>query len=85
MKILLKISSSNWIQSVKLDLSKKALENINYYYNKVDLTRSWWPSGLSRHVSNSSRDRVLGPRFESHLRHVIKWYHNGPGIAEGIW
>ena len=28
------------------------------------------PSGLSRHVSNSSRDRRLGSRFESHSRHV---------------
>ena len=31
--------------------------------------RLQWPSCLSRHVSNSSRDRCLGPRFESHSRH----------------
>ena len=24
----------------------------------------WWPSGLIHHVSNSSRERRLGPRFE---------------------
>ena len=29
-----------------------------------DINWLWWPSGLSRHVSNSSRDRGLGPRFE---------------------
>ena len=29
------------------------------------VNRHWWPSGLSRHVSNSSRDRCLGPRFEA--------------------
>ena len=44
------------------------------------LNRLWWPSGLSRHVSNSSRDRSLGPRFESHLRQVFIWYHNGPAL-----
>ena len=27
--------------------------------------RRWWPSGLSHHVSNSSRDRRLGPRFNT--------------------
>ena len=31
----------------------------------VDQTRNrlWWPSGLIHHVSNSSRNRRLGPRF----------------------
>ena len=33
------------------------------------LDRPWWLSGRSRHVSNWSRDRHLGPRFESRLRH----------------
>ena len=32
--------------------------------------RPRWPSGLSHHVSNSSRDRDLGPRFEYRLGHV---------------
>ena len=32
--------------------------------------RPWWPSGLIHHVSNSSRDRWLGPRLESRLGHV---------------
>ena len=30
----------------------------------------WWLSGLSRHLSNSGRNRVLGPRFESRWRHI---------------
>ena len=29
----------------------------------------WWLSGLIRNVSNSSRDRRLGPEFESRSRH----------------
>ena len=35
--------------------------------NFLNKNRPWWLSGLSRHVSNSSRDRGLGPRFESPL------------------
>ena len=31
-------------------------------------TKMWWPSCLSRHVSLSSRDRSLGPKFESRSR-----------------
>ena len=31
--------------------------------------RPWWLSGLSHHVSNSSRDKGLGPRFKSCSRH----------------
>ena len=42
----------------------------------------WGPSSLSRHVSNLSRDRGLGPRFQSHSRHVIVWYHNEPAIKK---
>ena len=33
-----------------------------------DLNRPWWLSGIFRHVSNSSRDRGLGTRFESPTR-----------------
>ena len=37
----------------------------------IKLKQPWWPSGLSRHVSNSSRDRSLGPRFESPLLLIL--------------
>ena len=39
--------------------------------NNIFLNWPWWPSGLSSHVSNSSRDRGLGPRFESPSRQKI--------------
>ena len=38
------------------------------------INQPWWPIGLIRLVSNSSRDRRLGPRFKSHPEHG----HNGP-------
>ena len=42
-----------------------------------DVNQPWWPSGLICHVSNSSRDRQLGPKFESlSWRHIqIAWRH----------
>ena len=45
----------------------------NIIFSKINNTFSWpwWPSGLIGHVSNSSRDRLGRPRFESHLRHVF--------------
>ena len=46
---------------LKLVCLKKGTK-INYVTD-----RPWWPSGLSNHVSNSSRDRHLGPRLESRL------------------
>ena len=36
------------------------------------MNQQWWLSGLSHHVSNSSRDSGLGPRFQSHLRQFYK-------------
>ena len=47
----------------KKDANKKYI--IAYFSN-----RPWSPSGLSRHVSNSSRDRCLGLRFKSPLRRL---------------
>ena len=53
----------------------------NYELNQsIYENRLWWPSSLSLHLSNSSRDIGLGPRFESHSRLVFIWYHNGPTI-----
>ena len=50
----------------------------------LHLNWPWGPSGLSRHVSNSSRDRGLGPRFESRLRHVyldkFVWLQFAPAL-----
>ena len=40
------------------------------------LNRPWWPSGLSRHVSISSRDRCSGPRFISPLGITILIFRN---------
>ena len=37
----------------------------------ISLNWPWWLSGLSHHVSNSSRDRRLGPRFKSPLGIMI--------------
>ena len=43
--------------------------DLTYFYMmiKLDTNRPWWPSRLSCHVSNSSRDRGLGHRVESLL------------------
>ena len=38
--------------------------------------RPWQPSGASRHASNSSRNRRLGPRFESLLGITISIIQN---------
>ena len=38
--------------------------------------RPWWPSGLSHYVSNSSRDRHIGPRFKSPLEITISIFQN---------
>ena len=42
----------------------------------------WWLSGLIHHVSNSNRDRELGPEFESRLRQFYKLVQRlQPGIV----
>ena len=48
------------------------------------INRPWWPSGLIHHVSNSSRDRQLGPRFESSLGHgtIYRNINNGPAAVD---
>ena len=43
---------------------------------KLDRNQLWWPSGLSRHVSNSSRYRRLGLRFEYPHRITILFVRN---------
>ena len=40
-----------------------ALKKTYVLFIKLINNRPWWLSGLSRHVSSSSKDRRLGPRF----------------------
>ena len=49
---------------------KKYVKNYHNCFSQLNNQgndRPWWPSSLSRHVSNPSKDRCLGPRFESPL------------------
>ena len=46
--------------------------NLKIYIEINCFSKNWplWPSGLICHVSNSSRDILLGPRFEFRLGHI---------------
>ena len=44
-------------------------------FTKVHHNQPWWPSGLSRHVSNSCRDTRLGPRFKSCSGHLFGQFY----------
>ena len=60
--------------SVGLELSLKyLLIFFSIFMNHILIINKpgpWWPSGLIHHVSNSSRDRQLGPKFKSHSGHT---------------
>ena len=53
----------NWPYS-KIELLRQLFSKIFLCPTSFLENRPWWPSGLSHHVSNSSRDICLGPRFK---------------------
>ena len=59
-KTLLINSGQCFVRQNRLQIVSRFLQTICCRFN-----RPWWPSGLSNHVSNSSRNRCLGPRFKS--------------------
>ena len=58
-------------QSIIWQKSRISLKFNEFYSNVIEI--KWWPSCLSHHVSNLSRDRCLGLTFESCLGHVFIW------------
>ena len=58
-KTLLINSGQCFVRQDRLQIVSRFLWTICCRFN-----RPWWPSSLSHHVSNSSRNRRLGPRFK---------------------
>ena len=64
------------------DLKRENLKQVSrqlqmgWHDNKKVYKQDWLSSGLSRYVSNSSRDRRFGPRFESPLGITISIIQN---------
>ena len=66
LKLILVVVIENLNQVSK----KSSLAGLNILLINYKCNRPWWPSGLIGHVSNLSRDRWLGPKFESWSGHI---------------